>query len=111
MLGMRDGEVSVIDRLNFSAVDLLDIAAFQNPVAAQGRKPFYWVKRHAWIAPGTARVVDAHGFVDLDLAGHRLRRRQRDLAKRHAKIDMSFSADVNLARVRQRFFDRMNRID
>ena len=98
---LGDGEVSVIDRLNFSAIDFFVIAASENPVAAQGRKPFYWVKRHAWIAPGTARVVDAHGFVDLDLAVHCLCRREIYFAERDADIGMDFPRYVNLFGIRE----------
>jgi hypothetical protein len=62
------------------------------------------------ITPRAARVVNSHRLVDFDFAVHRFRRRERDLAERHSDFRMQFAEDVNLARVRQRIFDRMNRI-
>src|SRR6188472_2285372 len=86
MRRMRLGQISVIDRLDDSSGDFFHIATLQDPIAAQGRKPLYWVKRHAWIAPWTASVVNAHRLVHFDLAVHRLRRRKRDFPERHANI-------------------------
>src|SRR5438477_8934679 len=103
---MRNGKISIINRLNFSSVDFFDITAFQNPISSQGRQALNWVKRHAWIAPRTARVINPHRFVDLDLAGHRFGRRETDLAEWHAKIGMNFAGDVNLFRIRQRIGGR-----
>src|SRR5206468_4846198 len=53
------------------------------------------------ISPRTARVVNADRLIGFDLAVHRFRRRERNLAKRNTKIVMQFSGDVNLARVRK----------
>src|ERR1700736_529374 len=98
---------SIVDGLNFSTVDLFDIAAFQNPISPQGRKPSNWVKRHGpsrtgIIAPWSAGVVNADRLVHFDFAGHRLGWRERDLAERHANIGMQFPGDVNLFAVRER---------
>src|SRR5262249_47839558 len=96
------GKKSVIDRLNFSSFDFLNITARENPFSSQGRKPLNWIKRHGLsrtgtiTSPGAARVVDADRFVHLDLARHCFRRRERDLAERNANVGMNFARAVNL---------------
>src|SRR6266545_7859043 len=96
MGGMRFRQVSIINGLNDSSFDLVHISTFQDPIAAQGWKPLYWVKRHAWIAPRTARIINAHRLVYFDLAVHRFRQRERDFPKWHANVPMQFAIDVNL---------------
>jgi len=88
-------KIPVVLRPNDSSFDLVHISALQDPIAAQGRKPLYWVKRHAWIAPWAARVVNAYGFVYFGLAVHRLRRRERDFPEWDVNVPMQFSSDVN----------------
>src|SRR5438132_13683528 len=61
---------SIIDRRNDSSLNLFNIAAFQNPISPQGRQALNRVKRHAWIAPRAAGIVNADWFVHLDLARH-----------------------------------------
>src|SRR5882757_123423 len=88
MRSMRLGQISVIDRLDDSSGDFFHIATLQDPIAAQGRKPLYWVKRQAWIAPWTASVVNAHRLVYLHRAGHCFGWRKRDFAKRNPHVWM-----------------------
>src|SRR3984893_14134211 len=102
MLGMRNGEVSIVDGLNFYTFYSSALAAFQNPIPPQGRQALNWVERHAWIAPGAAGVVNADRLVHFDFAGHRLGWREADFTERHAKIGMQFPGDVNLFAVRER---------
>src|SRR5260370_31300676 len=92
-------QIAIIDWPNDTAVDFLDITTRENPVSTQGRKPLNWVKRHAWIAPRTAGVVNADRFVDFDLAVHRFGRRERDLAERNPEVGVQFTGEVNLARI------------
>src|SRR4029077_41199 len=92
-------KISVINWPNDSSFDLVHISALQDPIAAQGRKPLCWVKRHAWIAPWAARVVNAYGLVYFGLAVHRLRQRELDFSKGDVNVPMQFSSDVNLFRV------------
>ncbi len=94
-------QIAIINWPNDSSLDLVHISALQDPIAAQGRKPLYWVKRHAWIAPWAARVVNAYRLVYFGFAVHRLRRRERDFPERHANIPMQFGADVNSFAVRK----------
>src|SRR4030095_14852747 len=103
MRSMRNGEVSIIDWLNFSSVDLFNVTAFQNPLLSQGRKPLNWVERHARIAPGTARVVNAHRLVHFHLAVDGFGRCERNFPERNAQIRMNFAREVNLLALRQRF--------
>src|SRR5207249_10488538 len=95
---------SVINRPNDSPFDLFNIAAGANPFRAQRRQPLRNIdspSRIGSIAPRPARIVNAHRLVHFDLAVHRFRRRERNLAERNTKIGMYFSGDVNLARVRK----------
>ena len=39
VLGVRNGQVAIINRLNFATFAFFDVAAFQHPIATQGRKP------------------------------------------------------------------------
>jgi hypothetical protein len=75
MLGVSDGQISIIDWLDRPPIDFLHIGSLQDPIAAQGRKPLRWVMRHAWIAPWPAGVVNAHRLVYFNLAGHCFGRR------------------------------------
>src|SRR5438477_2532854 len=104
---MRNGKISIINRLNFSSVDFFDITAFQNPISSQGRQALNWVKRHAWIAPRTARVINPHRFVDLDLAGHRFGRRETDLAEWHPNVGVENAGNIRTATVREIVIGRL----
>ncbi len=95
------GKIPVINRLDFSSLDFFDIAAVADPFRAQRRQTARNIDIYVRIAPRAARVVNADRFVDFNFAIHRLRRRERDLAKRHAKIDMLFAGDVHFTRIRQ----------
>src|SRR5207237_3629517 len=80
------------------------LATRANPFRAQRRETAVNIdspSRTGSIAPGAARDVNAHRFVGFDLAVHRFRRRERNLAEWNTMIDMQFSGDVNLARVRK----------
>src|SRR5947209_16451617 len=92
---------SVVDWSNFATVDLFHVAAFQYPILSQGRQALNRVERHARIAPGTAGVVNADRFVDLNLAGHGFRWREIYFAERNANVGMDFPGDENLAGIRQ----------
>src|SRR6266404_5127969 len=110
MFGMRNGEITIINWRDGPSFDLFHVVARENPVPTQGRKPFNRVKRHAWIAPRTAGVVNADRFVHFDLAVHRFGRRETDFPERDAEVGMQFSGDENLARIGQRILDRIYRM-
>src|SRR2546423_11572362 len=94
MRSMRLGEISVIDRLDDSSGDFFHIATLQDPIAARGRKPLYWVKRHAWIAPWTASVVNAHRLGYLHRAGRCFCWRYRAFAKRNPHVRVHLTGTV-----------------
>jgi hypothetical protein len=96
MLSVLNRKVSIINWPNDSAFVFFHISALQDPIAARGRKPVYWIKSHAWIAPRAAGIVNAHRLVHFDLAIHRFRRRQRDFPERNANVYMQFPRNVNL---------------
>src|SRR5947209_18689783 len=110
MLGMRNGEITIINWRDGPSFDLFHVAARENPVPTQGWKPFNWVKRHARLAPRTAGVVNADRLVHFNLAVHRLGRRERYFPERDANIGMQFAGDENLARIGQRILDRIYRM-
>src|SRR2546430_1476512 len=110
MFGMRNGEIAVINWRDGPSFDFFHVAARENPAPTHGRKPFNWVKRHAWIAPRTAGVVNADRLIHFDLAGHRLGRREGYFAERDAKIGMQLAGDVNFARIWKGLSDRIYRI-
>src|SRR4029077_8874987 len=83
-------QIAIINWPNDSSLDLVYISALQDPIAAQRRKPLYWVKHHAWVPPWAARVVNTYGLVCFGLTVHRLRRREGDFPERHANIPMQF---------------------
>ncbi len=87
---------SVIDWFYFAALVRLDVLAFQNPFSSQWRQALNWVKRHAWIAPRTAGVVNADRLVYFDLARHRFGRSEGYFAARDANIGMQLAGDENL---------------
>src|SRR5205085_5637531 len=72
---------AVINGFYFAALARFDIAAFQNPIAAQGRKSTRHIKIDIVTSPRAARVVNTHGLVDFNLARHCLRRREIYFAK------------------------------
>jgi hypothetical protein len=88
MFGMRGGKVSVIDWLNLSSFDFFHIASVPNPFCPERWQPTRDIDVYIRITPRAARVVNAHRLVDFDLAVHRLRRRERDLAERHFDLRM-----------------------
>ena len=81
MFGMGNGEIAVIDRLNFAPVDFFHITAGGNPSRSQRREALGDVAAKIRIAPGTARIVHAHRLVQFEFAIHGFRRRERYLAK------------------------------
>src|SRR5207253_9429421 len=103
-------QISVINGTNGPSLDLFDIAAGANPFRPQRQQTARNIDIYIWITPWTTRIVNAHRLVDIDPTVHRLRRRKRDFAERHFDLGMQFAGDINFARVRQWFFDRMNRI-
>src|SRR5881396_2111835 len=74
-------QIAIINWPNDSSFDFVHISALQDPIAAQGRKPLYWIKRHAWVAPWAARVVHAYRLIDFDFTVYGLGRCKRYLAK------------------------------
>ena len=114
------GQVSIINRLNFTPVDFLHVATVEDPFGAQWRKALSDIAVKIWIAPGPARVVNAHRFVrntygrdaraTPDLAVQRFRRRESYFAEWNADPFVQCARDINLLRVRRRSFDRINRI-
>src|SRR5207253_7285092 len=72
-----------------------------NPFRTEWRQTLFDIAGEVWIIPWTAGVVNAHRIVYLDLAGHRFRWREIDLAKRNANVRMNLGGDVNLFRVRK----------
>ena len=80
----------------------VDIAAVVDPFCAQQRQAFGDIDMLIGIAPRTARVVNANRFISLDLAAHRFRWRERDLAEGNPDAGMQFAGDVDLSGVRER---------
>src|SRR5438552_18746931 len=109
-------QITIINWPNNSSFDFVHISALQDPIAAQGRKPLYWIKRHAWVAPWAARVVHAYRLIDFDFTVYRLSRCECYLAKRYTNAGVNFAASVNLSRIWKRrlsclrFFDPVVRI-
>ena len=94
-LGVFAGEIAVVLRLHFATVVFLDVAAFQNPVAAQRGQTFVGRAGERRIAPRPAAIIDAHGRILLDRAGVRLGVADFDLAHRHAEVGMQFAGHEN----------------
>src|ERR1700719_4319397 len=90
---------SVIDGLHLAAVVRLHIATVADPFRAQRWQTLFNIAIEICVTPRAAGVVNAHRLVHLDLAVHRLGRRERDLAKRHANVGMQFPGSVNFARI------------
>jgi hypothetical protein len=99
-----DRQVAVVLRLHRAALVLFDVAAPDDPLAAQSGQPVAHVAAHRGVAPRPARVVDAHGRVLLHAPVEVARRVLRDFAQRHAHRRHAPALDVNLARVRQPHF-------
>src|SRR5206468_9169609 len=95
------GEKAVVNGLEFASFDFFDIAARANPFRAQLRQTACHIDICISIAPRTARIVNTHRLVHFDLAIHRFRRRERNLAERNTKIGMQFPGHVNFARIRK----------
>src|SRR5437899_5954162 len=110
MFGMRNGEIAIINWRDGPSFDFFDIAARENPVPAQWRQALFNVAIETRLAPRTAGVVNADRLVHFNLAVHRLGRRERYFAERHAKIEMQFAGADNLFRIWKGLSDRMNRI-
>ena len=98
-LGVRNGQVSIVDRRDRAPGGLFHIAAVANPFCPQCRQAFRYIDMLIGIAPRAARVVNADRLIHLDLAAHRFRRRERDLAEWDAEIGMLLAGDVDLAGV------------
>ncbi len=101
MLGVRSGEIAIIDRRDGATVDFLHIAAVANPFGAQRRQAFGYIDLLIGVAPRAARVVDADRLVHFDLAAHGFCRREGDFAERNADVGMELAGDVDLAGVGQ----------
>ena len=86
-----------------------NIAAIADPFRAQRRKSLRNIAVKIGIAPRAARVVNADRLVvknygrgaraTLDLAVHRLRRRERDFAEWNPNVGMQLAGDVNFLRI------------
>ena len=95
------GEIAVVLRLHFATVVGLDIAAFQNPLAAQGGQAFLGSAFEIRIAPWPRAVIDADGLVLFDAPVESLGVVQGDLAHRHFHLRVDFSLDINSGRCGQ----------
>ena len=90
------GEVAVVNRFDLAASDFLYIATFANPRVANGSEAFGGVGMEGRVAPFAGGVVDADEFVGDLSAVWKLRRRECDLAHRHANVGTA-AGDVNAA--------------
>ena len=72
-LGVLLRQVAVVLRLHFAAIVVLDIARFENPLAAQRGKAFFGGACESRIAPRAGAIIDADRIVFLDAAIERLR--------------------------------------
>ena len=95
-LGVFAREIAVVLRLHFAAVVFLDVAAFQNPVAAQRGQTFVGRAGERGIAPRPAAIIDAHGRILLNRAGVRFGVADFNLAHGHAKVGMKLAGNKNL---------------
>ncbi len=86
MRSMRFGQVAVVCRSNGAAVNLDDIGAAPDPLLAQRRQTALDVAVKICVTPGAARVVNADGFVDFNVAGDGFRRREGNFAERNAEV-------------------------
>src|ERR1041385_4932241 len=95
---MLFGKISVVDGRDGASFDFLDVTARADPIGAQRGKTLLHIKRNGFVAPRTAGVVNADGFVDFDFAGDRFRRREGDFAEGNAEIrDVDFFGIVGRA--------------
>ena len=91
-LGVFAGEIAVVHRLHFATVVFLDVAALQNPFAAQCGQAFLGRAGELRIAPRPAAIIDAHGLVRLQ--SHRCKTFvgvSFDFAHRHAHIGVQLA--------------------
>src|SRR4051812_31912886 len=93
-------EVAIVLGLHFPAVVLGDVIPAADPIEAEWGKTFNRVKRHAWIAPRAAAIVDADRLVRLQFAAERFRVRLRDLPERDTNVGMQFAFDINAPAIR-----------
>ncbi len=102
--GVRSAEcrVSVASR-SVSWRNFFDIAAGENPLAAEGRQALFDFTLKSFISPRAAGVIDAHRIVDLDAPGVRFGRTEFDFAERNTDIRVDRPANVGAVRVRQLF--------
>src|SRR5436190_22627317 len=92
-------QIAIINWPNDSSFDFVHISALQDPIAAQGRKPLYWIKRHAWITPWAARVVHAYRLIGFDFTVYGLSRCKRDFPERNANVGVQLPRNVSLLRI------------
>ena len=88
------GQITVVNGFDFPACYFFDVAALAYPIATDGGQTLRRVAVERGIAPRARRVVNAHGLVwNLGAVGE-LRRRECDLAHRHADVGTA-AGDVN----------------
>lgn len=95
-LGVFAREIAIVHRLHFATVNLLHVAALENPVAAQRGQTLLGSAGERGIAPRPGAIIDAHRRIWRDRAGVRLGVADFDLAHRHANVGMQRARDVNL---------------
>ena len=64
--GVRFGEVSVVDRFDFTAFVFFDIIAGEDPITTQSRETLSDVAIEIGIAPRSGAIVNANGWVLFD---------------------------------------------
>ncbi len=92
--GVFLAEVAVVGGGDGSAFVFFDIAAIEDPLAAEGGKAFFDIAVKGGVSPGAAGVVDAHGVVLLHAAVGMMRLREFDFAHGHTEIGVRLSFDV-----------------
>ena len=95
ILGVLAGEVAVVLRLHLAAVVFRHVLAIRDPFRAQCRQALVGRAGERRIAPRPGAVIDAHGLIRLQFAAEYLRRRERDLAHRHAEIGMNATVQIH----------------
>jgi len=91
------GKVAVVLRLDLASVILRDIAAAQDPLAAQGGKALLHRALEGRVSPGSGAVVDPDRCVGFHLAAESLGGRKRDLTQGNPEVGMQRSFDVDAA--------------
>lgn len=92
---MDVGKVAVVLGLGDAALDFFDIAAFEDPIAAQSGQAFLHGALETGIAPGSGAIIDANRVVGLKATVERPGGGQLDFAHGHTNIGMEGSGNVN----------------